>query len=85
MLPVMQHPRTEPRVTVLSSQDRDVFRCEFTSEQSLSSSTKGSSAASIPSNNSVSLGTKLELLSRMCQGMGKKGQQVGDRIGFPLF
>lgn len=63
---------------MLPSQDEDMFFCESTSERSLGSSTKGSPTPPILCNSSVNIWTGLALLSRMCQGMGDEGLQVGD-------
>ena len=77
MLLVLQRPSKELRLSMLPSQDEDMFFCESTSERSLSSSTKGSPTPPIPTNSSVNIWTGLALLSRMCQGTGDKGLQVG--------
>lgn len=54
------------------------FFCESTSDQSLSSSTKGSPTPPILTNSSVNIWMGLALLSSMCQETGGKGVQVGD-------
>lgn len=63
---------------MLPSQDEDMFFCESTSDQSLSSSTKGSPTPPILTNSSVNIWMGLALLSSMCQETGGKGVQVGD-------